>query len=636
MAEGYGGEKVNPKWVEVQKKAFTRWMNQFLSTRMLKVESLDEDLKDGTKLIALLEIISAKPFGRKYNKKPRMQMQMQENLNMAIAFIGDEGLKLVNVGSSDIYNGNTRIILGLIWTLILRYQIQSGIEEGSPKWLLLEWVKKQVKPYGVEEPKNFTTSWTDGQVLSALTDSLKPGVLDMSQTNGEEHPVEDLQRAQDIAKAEYEILPLIDAPDMHDCPDEHSIMTYVSFFRDWLENEGARRQTPNAANTTASGPGVEGGRAKVDNPFTIHTKNQYGDAVTVGGHTEAFHVSVEGPDGPVEHAPLTDNGDGTYSSSYNPAKSGNHKVQIAYSGADISGSPFTVLMEGANAGNTWADGPGLAGGKTGRDLPFTIHGVDADGNNCSEGGEPYEVNISGPDGNVEPKVTDNGDGTVGVVYNVSAPGDYKIDVGLHGQPIKDSPWNASVKAAPDASKSYAEGPGLEGAFDNEPAYFTVFAKDVNGNPVSGDDCQVTVDGPGDAGANVTDNGDGTYAVEYHADEPGDYTINATLDGESVKNTPTTVKVTEGADAENVSIQYTITVHAKNKKGEPKTVGGDNFEVNIKGGEADETDVDCKAVDNGDGTYSAHYELSGEAGTKFKVNISLNGKKIKGSPFKHQL
>ena len=635
MADGYGGEKVSPKWIEVQKKAFTRWMNQYLSSRMLKVENLEDDMADGTMLINLLEVISAKELGKKWNKKPKMQMQKQENLNMAIQFIQDEGLKLVNIGSADIYNGNTRIILGLIWTLILRYQIQTGIEEGSPKWHLLQWVKKQVAPYGIDEPKNFTSSWSDGQTLSALTDSLKPGVLDMSQTDKEGHPVEDIQRAIDTAKSEYDINPIIDAPDMHETPDELAIMTYVSYFRDWLENEGKRRQTPFAKNTTASGPGVEGGRAKVNNAINITTKNQYNDAVSVGGHAGSFHVAVDGPDGEVSVDAVADNGDGTYTTGYTPSKAGRYNVKVALSGQDISGSPFNVLMEGATASNTWADGPGLEGGKTGRDLPFTIHGVDADGNKATDGGEPYDVSIEGPNGAVSPQITDNGDGTVDVVYNVDAPGDYKINVGLHGDAIKGSPWNAKVKAAPDASKSWAEGPGLEKAFDNEPAVFTVYARDANNNPVSGDDCNVTVEGPGAASANVTDNGDGTYSVEYNAEDAGKYTVTATLDGDAVKNTPKEVNVIEGADPSNCSVKYTITVQAKNKKGEPKTYGGDEFEVSVKGGEQ-ETPVDCEATDNGDGSYSATYALNGEAGTEFKVHIKLNGKSIKGSPFKHKL
>jgi filamin len=68
----------------------------------------------------------AKPFPKKWAKDPKNVMQKNENLNNVLGFIQSEGLKLVNIGSGDIAGGNIRIILGLIWTLILRYQIQSG------------------------------------------------------------------------------------------------------------------------------------------------------------------------------------------------------------------------------------------------------------------------------------------------------------------------------------------------------------------------------------------------------------------------------------------------------------------------------------------------------------------------------
>lgn len=44
------------------------------------------------------------------------------------------GLKLVNVGGEDINLGRLKIILGLIWTLILRYQIKgSGDDNDVPR-----------------------------------------------------------------------------------------------------------------------------------------------------------------------------------------------------------------------------------------------------------------------------------------------------------------------------------------------------------------------------------------------------------------------------------------------------------------------------------------------------------------------
>jgi len=107
---------------EIQKKTFTRWMNTHLSDRDLEIKELNEDLQDGLKLIQLLEIISGKRI-KKYKKKPQNKLQKIENLNIALKFVKKEGLTLVNIGAEDIYGGNLKIILGLIWTLILRYQI---------------------------------------------------------------------------------------------------------------------------------------------------------------------------------------------------------------------------------------------------------------------------------------------------------------------------------------------------------------------------------------------------------------------------------------------------------------------------------------------------------------------------------
>jgi filamin len=166
----------NKTWVDVQKKAFTRWANQFLSERRLKIENIETDLATGINLCNLLEIISSKSLG-KYNHKPTMRYHYLENNGRAVKFIKDEGLQLVGIGPEDIVDGKLKLILGLIWTLILRYQINM-IGEGSPKWELLQWVNRQIAPYNVDKPVvNFTTNWSDGKVLSALADSLQPGVL---------------------------------------------------------------------------------------------------------------------------------------------------------------------------------------------------------------------------------------------------------------------------------------------------------------------------------------------------------------------------------------------------------------------------------------------------------------------------
>ena len=75
----------------------------------------------------------------RYNKNPRMRVQKAENVNMALEFITSRGVKLTNIGPEgtflylfydsfnwlllDIIDGNLKLILGMIWTLILRFTI---------------------------------------------------------------------------------------------------------------------------------------------------------------------------------------------------------------------------------------------------------------------------------------------------------------------------------------------------------------------------------------------------------------------------------------------------------------------------------------------------------------------------------
>lgn len=79
----------------------------------------------------LLEIISKKSPGKYVNKARMLSIHHIENLNKALRFIKFQGLKLVNIGAADIQTGTPTCILGLIWTLILRYQINKVTREGD-------------------------------------------------------------------------------------------------------------------------------------------------------------------------------------------------------------------------------------------------------------------------------------------------------------------------------------------------------------------------------------------------------------------------------------------------------------------------------------------------------------------------
>jgi len=728
-------------WVDVQKKTFTRWANSFLRYRALKINELAEDLTDGIMLVQLLEILSDKSLG-KYNKTPKLKPQKLENISAALQFIQRQGIKLVAIGPEDIHDQNLKLDLGLIWTLILRFQIQRGGPDANAKAQLLEWVKKQVAPYGLK-PRNFNMDWTDGKVISALTDSLKPGTLPFDGITG--NALNDTETAMDTAEKEYAITKLMDAADMVEMPDELAVMTYVSLFRDWWNGEASRRAaeleaerlrkmkmanpaesyaegpglvqaytnnvapftihfinyfnepvviandefsvniadgaggavpfnikdngdgtwsvdyTPksvgsyavtillrgenikgspytanvsgaSAKHTTASGPGVEGARVGQYAPFTVRATDANGQPVPVGN--EPFSVTVERDhDGQIP-SDFKDPGSGQYEGGYTPVKPGFYTVTITLDGENISGSPFHPLIEQGNAGKSFAEGPGLHAGKTDHVNPFKITAIDGDGNPITAGGDPFEVKISGPE-NVAPTVRDNGDGTYDVEYSVGTPGDYTIDVSLHGQPIKDSPFHPHIKAAGDTSKSYAEGPGLVSLVDNEPGVFTIHALDKNGQPRAdgGDPFAVNITNPDGSNQQpqVVDNGDGTYSVTYDPANPGDYVVQVDLEGQPIKDMPITVSCKSGTDAGLSGFtSFHFTVQTRDKHGNNKTFGGDDFRVTIAG----PASVDVNTTDNNDGSYSAAYVLT-ERGS-YTVSVHLNGRELNGSPFKQEL
>lgn len=64
------------------------------------VDDLTNDFSDGLKLIALLEVLSHQKF-RKYNKKPRIHAQKIENVTVALSFLREEKVKLVNIGKEN-------------------------------------------------------------------------------------------------------------------------------------------------------------------------------------------------------------------------------------------------------------------------------------------------------------------------------------------------------------------------------------------------------------------------------------------------------------------------------------------------------------------------------------------------------
>ncbi|XP_058129165.1 spectrin beta chain, non-erythrocytic 1 [Anopheles coustani] len=239
--------------LHIQKKTFTKWMNSFLVKAKMEVDDLFIDLADGIKLLKLLEIISGEKLGKP--NSGRMRVHKIENVNKSLAFLHTK-VRLESIGAEDIVDHNPRLILGLIWTIILRFQIQEieidvdeeneSSEKKSAKDALLLWCQRKTHGYQHVHITDFTNSWRSGLGFNALIHSHRPDLFDYS-TLMPGRNIENLNHAFEVAERELGIPQLLDAEDIDTArPDEKSILTYVAsyyhtFARMKSEQKGGKR-----------------------------------------------------------------------------------------------------------------------------------------------------------------------------------------------------------------------------------------------------------------------------------------------------------------------------------------------------------------------------------------------------------
>uniref|UniRef100_A0A3B3ZE18 Uncharacterized protein n=1 Tax=Periophthalmus magnuspinnatus TaxID=409849 RepID=A0A3B3ZE18_9GOBI len=217
----------------VQKKTFTKWVNKHLIKVRKHITDLYEDLRDGHNLISLLEVLSGVTLPR---EKGRMRFHRLQNVQIALDFLKQRQVKLVNIRNDDITDGNPKLTLGLIWTIILHFQISEIYVSGesgdlTAKEKLLIWSQQATEGYAGLRCSNFSSSWSDGRMFNALLHRYRPDLIDMKAVDRQSNR-ENLEQAFEIAES-LGVTRLLDAEDVDvPSPDEKSVITYVSSIYD--------------------------------------------------------------------------------------------------------------------------------------------------------------------------------------------------------------------------------------------------------------------------------------------------------------------------------------------------------------------------------------------------------------------
>ncbi|KAM4721013.1 filamin-B isoform 2-T2 [Rhinophrynus dorsalis] len=531
-------------WKKIQQNTFTRWCNEHLKCVNKRIGNLQTDLSDGLRLIALLEVLSQKRMYRKYHQRPTFSQMQLENVSVALEFLEKENIKLVSIDSKAIVDGNLKLILGLIWTLILHYSISMPVweDEGdeetknqTPKQRLLGWIQNKIPYLPIT---NFSQNWQDGKALGALVDSCAPGLCPDWETWDPKKPVDNAREAMQQAD-DWLGVPQVIAPEeiIHPGVDEHSVMTYLSQFPKAKLKPGAPLKPKlNPKKARAYGKGVEptGNMVKRPAPFTVETIS--------AGQGEVL-VFVEDPEGIREEAKVTPNNDKnkTFSVEYVPKVTGLHKVTVLFAGQHISKSPFEVNVEKAQGdpSKVTAKGPGLepAGNIANKPTYFDIYTAGA-------GVGDIGIEVTDPQGRnntVDVALEDKGNCVYRCTYKPVKAGPHNVSISFGGEVIPKSPYTVNIGEACNPNACRASGRGLQpkGVRIRENADFKVDTKAAGSG-----DLHVSVKGPKglDELVKQLDFVDGVYSFEYYPLNPGKHVATIMWGGHHIPKSPFEVMV----------------------------------------------------------------------------------------------
>uniref|UniRef100_A0A8C3CZJ3 Filamin A n=1 Tax=Cairina moschata TaxID=8855 RepID=A0A8C3CZJ3_CAIMO len=537
-----------------------------------------------------------------------------ENVSVALEFLERENIKLVSIDSKAIVDGNLKLILGLVWTLILHYSISMPVWEDedeeearrqTPKQRLLGWIQNRLPQLPIT---NFSKDWTTGQALGALVDSCAPGLCPDWESWDPSRPIENAREAMQQADEWLGIPqvggasaegagfwvggspPLFQAPPLYSRPPPLYSRTPPLIILIFVPPPGA-------------GPGeVE---VWVVDP---------------SGRRDVVETTLEARGGG------GGDGGGAQRCTYRPRAEGPHLVHVTFGGAPIPRSPFSVHLGALCAsrppprGSLCLPPPGAPPRRR-----LCLCRLSCSFRPPLRACNPSACRAVGR--GLQPKG-----------LRVKEAADFKV----YTKGAGSGELKVTVKGPSESGGGvflalfwliWLRFGSFLGAFGSISGAFWGSGLTPRCPPPG-----FSVEGPSQAKIECDDHGDGSCTVRYWPTEPGEYAVHVLCDGDDIARSPFMADVRPatrdsfpdkvkaqgpGLERSGVAVNKAaeFTVDAKNGgKGPLKDAEGNPVEVSVK--------------DNGNGTYSCSYLP--RKPIKHTAMLSWGGVNIPQSPFRMEV
>ena len=525
---------------------------------------------------------------------------------------------------TDIFEHNLKLNLGLVWALILRYQIATGqpgtIESKAVKAkrvtaekLLLGWMKTALPNRQIT---NLTSNWNDGCNLAALVNYLQPGLIPDHASLDPDQRLDNVKRVMDLAEEHLDIPQVMHPEDLAvDKPDKLSTMTYLSQFccpnsvGEKALLDFIRRKLPhlNIANFTTDW--VDG-----------RTLGALTDSVSGGAYPEYEQMK---PDQELENCS-------------NAMDGAENLLQVSktcdaerFADPDLDLMSRTTYLQqfchasavASPAEKLMATGPGITGDSAGKETNFIVRGRIPEWASLS-------VKVTSPDRQDVPTKhhTTSAKG-MSYQYTPEEGGRYAVEVKLNDKHIKGSPFNVQHQSPSDADKCQVGGAGVEKGRVGEKSEFSVNC--VEGGP---GELEVEVNSPSGSYVPVEtkETSPLNFDVWFTPNEPGPHNISVRWGGNHVANSPFTTQITDpkkcsasGAGLNMAKIDTPASFAVKTDK-----AGLGDLELKVTAPNGDSIPIDSKEEGRGNFTCTWVPKVEG----LHKIDILYSGAPISGSPF----